>query len=158
MRDTSGGKDISAKLLAIGNTMQSELESERRALETEGKSLEARTTNLTREALNADTSLRTQMESFSRKRAAFQQKNQIREAELQRTQQTAWAEFFKELQPIMQEVANERGAQVILERSGTAYAAPNLDTTALIISKMNSRKPSFTVTRARIQAPAQTIQ
>jgi len=158
MRDTTGGKDISQKVLAIGNSMKTELETEGRAIETEGKSLEARTANLTREAIAADASLRGQVESFARKRAVFQQKGQIRQAELQQTEQAAWAEFFKSLQVIVQEVANERGAQIVLERSATVYAAPTLDTTDLIISKMNARSPSFTVTRARIQAPAETIQ
>lgn len=158
MRDTSGGKDITSKVTAIGNTMKTELETEGRALDTEGKSLETRTANLTREALAADASLRTQLEGFGRKRQAFQQKSQIRQAELQRTEQTAWAEFFKALQPVIQEVANERSAQIVLERTTMAYSAPNLDVTDLIISKMNARRPSFTVTRARIQAPAETIQ
>lgn len=158
MRDSTGGKDIAQKVLAIGNSMKTELESEGRALDTEGKSLEARTANLTREAIANDAGLRTQVESFARKRAAYQQKGQIRQAELQQTEQTAWGEFFKKLQPIVQEVANERSAQVVLERSAITYAAPTLDTTDLIISKMNARAPSFTVTRARIQTPPQTIQ
>ena len=161
MRDTTGGKDIAQKVQAISTSMKTELESEGRSLETEGKSLEGRAANLTREAVAADATLRTQLESFGRKRAAFQQKGQIRQAELQQTEQTAWGEFFKALQPIVQEVANERGAQVVLERSTVAYSAPNLDVTDLVISKMNARKPSFTVTRARInlpQAPAETIQ
>ena len=158
MRDSTGGKDIAQKVLAIGNSMKTELESEGRALDTEGKSLEARTANLTREAIANDAGLRTQVESFARKRAAFQQKGQIRQAELQQTEQTAWAEFFKKLQPIVQEVANERSAQIVLERSAITYAAPTLDTTDLIISKMNARAPSFTVTRARIQTPPQTVQ
>lgn len=158
MRDSRGGKDISQKVKAIGETMKRELDGEGRSLETEGKSLETRTANLTREALAADSTLRTQLESFGRKRGAFQQKSQIRQAELGQTEQQAWSEFFKALGPVVQEVANERGAQVVLERSSVAYAAPNLDVTDTIISKMNSRKSSFTVTRARIQPPAQTVQ
>lgn len=161
MRDTTGGKDIAQKVQAIGASMKTELEAEGRALDTEGKSLEARTANLTREALAADPALRTQLEAFGRKRGAFQQKGQIRQAELQQTEQTAWSEFFQALDPIVQEVANERGAEIVLERTSTAYAAANLDATDLIISKINARKPSFTVTRARIQVPQnapETIQ
>ena len=158
MRDTAGGKDIANKVKAIGASMKTELDGEGRSLETEGKSLETRTANLTREALAADSSLRGQLESFGRKRASFQQKGQIRQAELAQTEQEAWTEFFKVLQPVLQEVANERGAQVILERSSVAYSAPNLDVTSTVISKMNSRKSNFTVTRARIQAPPQTVQ
>lgn len=161
MRDSAGGKDLARKVQAISASMKTELESEGRALETEGKSLESRTANLTREAVAADATLRTQFESFGRKRAAFQQKGQIRQAELQQTEQTAWAEFFTALKPVVQEVANERGAQVVLELSAVAYAAPNLDVTDLVISKMNARKPSVNVTRARInlpQTPAETIQ
>ena len=161
MRDSAGGKDIAQKLQAIGNSMKTELESEGRALETEGKSVEARVQSLSPEALRADTALVSQFQNFQTKRAVFQQKTQVRQAELQQTEQNAWADYFKTLQSVLQEVANERGAQLVLERGSAAYVAPNLDVTDLVMSKMNARKPSVTVTRARInlpQAPAQTIQ
>ena len=158
MRDSAGGKDLAQKLKAIGDSMKTELESEGRSLETEGKSLETRTANLTREALQADSSLRGQLEAFGRKRATFQQKGQIRQAEMSQTEQNAWADFFKALQPVLDEVARERGAQIILKRSTIAYGNANLDVTDTVISKMNARKPTVTVTRARIQAPPQTVQ
>lgn len=161
MRDSAGGKDIAQKLQAIGNSMKTELESEGRALDTEGKSVETRVRGLSPEALRADTALVSQYQNFQTKRAVFQQKTQVRQAELQQTEQNAWADYFKTLQSVLQEVANERGAQVVLERNGVAYSAPNLDVTDLVMSKMNARKPSVTVTRARInlpQQPAQTIQ
>lgn len=161
MRESTGGKDIGLKLQAIGNSMKTELEAEGRALDTEGKSLEARTANLTREALAADTSLRTQLEAFGRKRSAFQQKGQIRQAELQQTEQVAWNEFFTALQPIIIETAKEQSALTVIERSTIAYSDPSLDVTDTLISKMNAIKPSFTVTRARVQLPEgapETIQ
>lgn len=158
MRETTGGQDISQKVNAIGQSMQTELESEGSAIETEGKALQTRTANLTQEAAAADPNLRSQIESFARKRQTFGQKSQLRQAELQRTEQEAWAKFFQALQPVVQEVAVERGAQIVLERSTLAYSDPALDVTSLVISKMNERAASFDVTRVRAQVPPETIQ
>ncbi|MEM8920493.1 MAG: OmpH family outer membrane protein, partial [Pseudomonadota bacterium] len=51
MRDSRAGKDIAAKLKAIGDTMATELQPVADALSTEQQSLNAQTSTLTREAL-----------------------------------------------------------------------------------------------------------
>lgn len=158
MRDSTGGQDIANKLNAIGTTIQTELETEAAALDTEGKALETRTANMTNEAIQADTALLAQAQSFARKRQVFQAKQQVRARELQQTEQNAWAEFFSKLGPVVEEVANERGAQLVLERGSIYFRAEALDATDTVISKMNVVAPSVTVTRARLQAPAQTIE
>lgn len=158
MRDSAGGKDIAAKVQAIGTSMQNELQSEASAIETEGKALDSRTANLTREAVAADPTLRSQVEAYARKAQSFQQKQAIRARELQQTEQNAWAQFFQALQPVVEEVAGERGAQVVMERSGTYFSADSLDATDAVISKMNARSSSFTVTRARAQTAPETVQ
>ena len=158
MRDSAGGQDIANKLQSIGTQIQGELESEVAAIDTEGRSLDARTANMTPEAVQADTALMSQVQSYARKRQAFQQKQQIRARELQQTEQTAWAEFFTKLGPVVEEVANERGAQLVLERGSVYFNGPALDATDVVIQKMNAVSPTVTVTRARLQAPPQTIE
>lgn len=158
MRDSTGGQDIANKLNAIGTTIQTELETEAAALDTEGKALETRTANLTNEAIQADAALLAQVQSFARKRQFFQQKQQIRARELQQTEQNAWSEFFSKLGPVVEEVANERNAQLVLERGSIYFSSPALDATDTVISKMNVVSPTVVVTRARLQAPPQTIE
>ncbi|MEL7453384.1 MAG: OmpH family outer membrane protein [Pseudomonadota bacterium] len=158
MRDSAGGQDIARKLAAIGQTMQSELEGEAGALQTEGQALETRRANLTPEALQADTELQSQFQSFLAKRQAFQRKQQVRAQELQQTEQTAWAEFFQALEPVLEQVVTERGAQLMIDRSSITFAAPELDATDLAITKIDALKPTVNVTRARLPAQPAAAQ
>jgi len=150
MRDSRAGKDIQTKLKSIQDQIKRELDGTAKSLESEGKSLESRTKNMTPQAIAADTSLKSQFESFYKKAGTFNQTRQIRARELQITEQKAWQEFFKALQPVLQEVVNEKRAQVMLDKGSIVYGAPNLDATSSVISKLDSRKPSVNVTRERL--------
>jgi len=161
LRESAGGQDIQRKLQAIGQTIQAELQAEQSALETEGRALEGRAANRSQEEVAADTAFISQMQSFQRKSQAFAQKSQIRSQELQQTEQNAINEFYTALQPVLEQVLAERGANVMLERSSVMMAAPELDATDLAISKINATKPTVTVSRVRLPtqpaagAPAQ---
>ncbi len=159
MRDSAGGQDIQTKLQAIGAQMQTELQPEAQALETEGQSIEARTANMTREAVAQDATLRGQIEAYARKVQAFQQKRQVRAQELQLTERAAWAQFFQELEPVLQEVVDESGAQLLVDRSNTIFATPAIDKSEAVIEKMNARLPTINVTRQRLpEQPEQLSQ
>jgi outer membrane protein len=148
--ESAGGQDIRRKLQAIGQTIQSEIQSEQSALETEGRALEGRLANKSEEAIRADAGLVSQMQSFQRKQQAFVQKRQIRQQELVQTEQNALTEFNTALGPILEQVLAERGADVMMARSSLVAANPALDATDLVISKINAVKPSVTVSRVRL--------
>ena len=150
LRESAGGQDIQRKLQAIGQTVQSEIQSEQAALETEGRALEGRLANKSEEAIRADTALVSQMQSFQRKQQAFVQKRQIRQQELVQTEQNALTEFNTALAPVLEQVLAERGADVMMARSGLIAVNPALDATDLVISKINAVKPSVTVSRVRL--------
>jgi|GEM_PF-305719 len=148
--ESAGGQDIQRKLQAIGQTIQSEIQSEQAALETEGRALEGRLANKSEDAIRADTALVSQMQSFQRKQQAFVQKRQIRQQELVQTEQNALTEFNTALGPVLEQVLAERGADVMMARSSLIAANPALDATDLVISKINAVKPSVTVSRVRL--------
>ncbi len=152
LRESAGGQDIQRKLQAIGQTIQSEIQSEQAALETEGRALEGRLANKSEEAIRADTALVSQMQSFQRKQQAFVQKRQIRQQELVQTEQNALTEFNTALTPVLEQVLAERGADVMMARSSLIAVNPSLDATDLVITKINSAKPSVTVSRVRLPA------
>jgi len=154
MRDSRAGKDIQTKMKSIEGQIKRELESTSRSLESEGKSIEARTKNMTPQAVAADANLKSQVESFYKKAGEFNRTRQIRARELQITERKAWNEFFKALQPVLQEVVNEKGAQIMMDRSSTVFANPSLDASASVISKLDSRKPTINVVRERLPAQA----
>ena len=150
LRESAGGQDIQRKRQAISQTIQSELQAEQSALETEGRALEGRLANKSEEAIRGDTALVSQMQSFQRKQQAFVQKSQIRQQELAQTEQNAIAEFYSALEPVLEQVLAERGGNLMVERSSVLIAQPSLDATTLAISKINASKPSVTVSRVRL--------
>lgn len=154
MRDSRAGKDIQSKMKSIEEQIKRELESTSRSLESEGKSIESRTKNMTPQAVAADATLKSQVEGFYKKAGEFNRTRQIRARELQITERKAWNEFFKALQPVLQEVVNEKSAQIMLDRSSTVFANPSLDASSLVISKLDSRKPTINVVRERLPTQA----
>ena len=150
MRDSKAGKDIQTKMKSIEEQIKRELETTSRSLESEGKSIEARTKNMTPQAVAADATLKSQVESFYKKAGEFNRTRQIRAQELAITERKAWNEFFKALQPVLQEVVDEKKAQIMLDRSSTVYTNPALDASATVISKLDTRKPTVNVVRERL--------
>ena len=155
MRDSRAGKDIQTKMKSIEDQIKRELETTSRSLQSEGQSIETRTQGMTPQAVAADATLKGQVESFYQKAGEFNRTRQIRSRELSITERKAWNEFFKALQPVLQEVVNEKGAQIMLDRSTTVYTNPALDASDLVISKLDSRQPTINVVRERLPTQPQ---
>lgn len=157
MLESKAGKDIATKLKAMSDATKTQLKPEGDALESERKSLESRTANMTQQAVAADQALVGQLESYARKVNAYGVKVQKNGQELALTERAAWQEFFTELEPVLQEVLAEQSAQIILERGSVVLLNPSVDVTAAVISKLDARKATINVVRQKIpdQAPAQ---
>ncbi|GGB59730.1 MULTISPECIES: OmpH family outer membrane protein [Henriciella] len=155
MRDSAGGKDIITKVNGIETTMQNELKPTADSLATEGQALEAKTANMTMEAISADAALRAEVEAYARKAQDFNRKRQIASAELQATERKAWSDFFTAMQPVLQEVVAEKGADIMLDRSDAVWAGSAVDATDLVISKMNAKLPTVNVVRQKLPTQPQ---
>ena len=160
MRDSAGGKDIISKVNAIEQNIQSELQPTSASLQTEGQSIQAKTANMSMEAIAADEALRTEVEDYARKVQEFNRKRQIAAAEIQATERKAWSEFFTAMQPVLQEVVTEEDADIMFDRSEAIFVASSVDATDKVITKMDAKMPTVTVVRQKInpQALAQQQQ
>lgn len=147
MRDSKAGKDIVAKLKAMGESTKTQLKPEGDSLDTERKALEARTANMTEQAVLADATLRGQLEGFGRKANTYAQKVQKSGQELSLTERKAWADFFTALEPVLKEVMAEKGASIMLDASNAVLVNPSADVSALVISKLDARTPTISVVR-----------
>ena len=156
MRDSKAGKDIQTKVKGIETSMERELKPTADSLNAEGKTIEAKTANMTPEAMRADAALKTQVTNYARKAQEFNINRQIAAQELTMTERKAWSDFFTALRPILQEVVTERGAQIMLDRSEVTYADPAIDATALVISKLDAKVPTVAVVRQKM--PTQPAQ
>lgn len=154
MRESAGGKDIISKVNAIEQSMASELKPTQDSLASEGQSLEAKTANMSMEAIAADDALSNEVRDYARKAQEFNRQRKIAAAELQATERKAWSDFFSAMQPVLQEVVTEKNADVMFDRSDAIYAAASIDATDLVISKMNAKMPTVNVVRQKIQPQA----
>lgn len=150
MRESAGGQDIISKVNSIEQTMMSELQPTQETLANESKSLEAKTANMSMDAIAADDQLRSEVQDFARKSQEFNRKRQIAAAELKATERQAWSKFFTAMQPVLEEVVTETGADIMFDRSDAVYASADLDATDRVISKMNAKMPTVEVVRQQI--------
>ncbi len=156
LRESKAGQDIAQKIQTIEQQMQRELEPTAKSLETMGKSLETKSANMTPEAMRADAALRQEAQDFRNRLQGLSQERDKRAAELQLTERQASVAFSKALGPVLEEVMNEEGAQIMLGASDVMVAKPETDVTSKVISKLDARAPTIAVSRQRI--PEQTAQ
>lgn len=150
MATSLAGKDIQQKITNIENAMKNELRPLATQIENDGKALDAKTTGKSPEALRADASLRTEAQNYTNKIQNYERRRNIAAQELSLTERKAWADFFKALRPVLQEVVSERGAQIIVDRSNAVYASPSSDATDLAIQKLNAKTPTISVVRQKM--------
>jgi outer membrane protein len=155
MRDSAGGKDIMNKIASIEQTIQSELGPIQSSLVSEGQALEAKTANMSREAMVADDQLRAEAEAYAVKAQNFNRQRQVAAAEFQATERAAWTKFFQAMQPVLEEVVAERNADIMLDASDVVWSGESTDATAIVISKMDAALPTVNVVRQKLPTQQQ---
>ncbi|MDJ0920861.1 MAG: OmpH family outer membrane protein [Henriciella sp.] len=156
MRDSAAGKDIRTKLQGIGQSIERELQPTATSLQNEGQALDAKAQGKTQQAILADQALTAEITAYARKAQQFEQRSQIAAQELALTERKAWSDFFVALRPVLREVVEERGAQLMVDRSNSVYTDPAIDVSDLVISKLDAATPTISVVRQKI--PTQPAQ
>jgi outer membrane protein len=72
---------------------------------------------------------------------------------LQRNENYVVSQILQRMQPMINQVAQQRGATVVIDSTDTIFAAPSVDLTAAVLALMNANNTPFNVT-APAQAPA----
>lgn len=116
-------------------------------LQTEAQSLQ---TAVAAAKGNPDAALQTRIRTFETKRDAAQQQLATQQQTFERNVAFVRQQIGAKAQPIIQQVAQQRGATVAIDKGGTFYAAPAIDLTDAVLTQLNSQLPSVSVT-----APAQ---
>jgi Skp family chaperone for outer membrane proteins len=150
LRDSKAGKDMATKLNNIETQMNGELTPERNTLQTQGKALDAKLSGKTREQVNADAALVSELNGYQAKANAFAAKAQRASQEFSLTERVALANFNKALEPVLLQVIQEKNAQMVVSKSSVVYTADSIDATALVIQKLDAATPTLTVTRQKI--------
>lgn len=125
--------------------MQQEFSREEERLRQENQELERQRTLLAPEAFEA------RNREFQTKVVAFQRRLQERNRSLDVFIRNTQTEVQKVLTVIVQEMANERGFNLLLDKNLTFYSTDPLDITNEVLSRLDRRLPV-----ARVPAPGAT--
>ncbi len=144
------GKHVARQLETIMSSANSEIKAKRSPLETKAKSLQAQIQSKTSmEELRADTSLQAQAKTLQTDQQKLQAEEYYTVNELKITEQKAVRQITQRVATIIEQIAKERNADVVLEKSLVIYGGP-ADVTDIVISRLNSQLTTVPVTRERL--------
>lgn len=138
--ESADGKASTAKVQALMQKKQAEIAEK-------GKALQANQQKLQTSGGVMSEAARTQLEKdIERQQVEAQRAQQDAQSEVNELQQELQAEFQKKLFPVIQQVAQEKGLQMLLSQvdAGIVWADPGLDLTDEIVKKLDGAKPATT--------------
>jgi Skp family chaperone for outer membrane proteins len=145
--ESAVGKDMTSKLQAVATQIQNEVRTERTPLQAEITAVQAAIGNQTAAQVRANAELRTRVENLDRRLAEQERRDQRRQRELMATDEQARGELNRLVTPVIQEVVQARGGQILLERGAVAYAVGGVDITSDVVARLDQRVRALTVTR-----------
>lgn len=143
------GKAVNTRLQTIIQQVRAELDSERTALENEAKAFDTKKATLAQDAQEQ------QAAAIQVKANAWQRKGQLRQREVEATEQKAMARVFQELDTPIKQVYQAQKCGVLFEREAVMLANPSMDITAAVVTALDARIKTLTFDRERLdQTPA----
>ena len=142
---SAAGRAASERLRQLNAQVTAELKPEQDAIEAEAKTFQAQQAALTPEQ-------RQQRGTALQARAtAYEQKAQLRQREMQATQQKALQRIGTELNPVLQSLYGARGCSLLLSTESAVLASnTGFDLTDAAIQQLNARLPSISFDRERL--------
>jgi len=139
LQRSAAGKDIFTQTQTLSKQLETQLRTEETALQGEAVKLQQELA-----ILGAD--VRAQREKdFTAKQQAFQGRVQQRQAQIQASFNAAARQVEVALDPILQAIMRERGANMVLDRSAVIVATSDVDVTPLALQRLDRALPRVKV-------------
>lgn len=153
-RDSKIGKDIAAKLGSIqtDGVTKLGLQTLSQEIKTEQEALKPQTASLTQEALNANPTLKARVEALAKKQTEYLQKADFLNSKLDEQTNAAMVAFAAAVEPAVDYVAKEVGADVVLPASSTWYFKNTIDVSAKVIARLDATTPTLAALQTAAQA------
>jgi Skp family chaperone for outer membrane proteins len=150
------GQDIASKLAGIQKDGVSKLglETLRNEVKTEQDALKPQVASLSKEALDANPTLKARVEALNKKQGELVQKAEYLNQNLEQAQNAYMAGFAQALQPAVEYVAKEAGADVVVSSSSTWYFKNTVDLSTKVVARLDATTPSFAAIQAANPPPA----
>jgi outer membrane protein len=148
LQRSAAGKDIFTQTQALSKQLETQLRTEETQLQSEAVQLQQQMA-----IMAAD--LRAQKEKdFTNKQQAFQARVQQRQAQIQASFNQAARQVEVALDPILQNIMKERGANMVLDRSAVIVATSDVDVTPVALQRLDRALPKVKVDLAPLPAAA----
>ena len=142
------GKAVDARLKTIIQQVNAELTAERTGLDNEAKGLDAKKATLAQDALEQQAS------ALQVKANAWQRKGQLRQKEVEATEQKALARVYQELDTPIRQVYQAQKCSILLDRESVMLANPSMDITDGVVAALDARIKTLTFDRERLDQGA----
>jgi Skp family chaperone for outer membrane proteins len=142
------GKAVDARLKTIIQQVNAELTAERTGLDNEAKALDGKKATLAQDALEQQAS------ALQVKANAWQRKGQLRQKEVEATEQKALARVYQELDTPIRQVYQTQKCSILLDRESVMLANPSMDITDGVVAALDARIKTLTFDRERLDQAA----
>jgi len=138
------GQYVLNRLNQLGQQVKAELGPEDAAIGADVKAFDA-----TRATLDPAT-LKSRGEALQARYQGLQQKASLRQQELEATQKKAFNRISQELQPVVQQIYQQRHCSVLLNKEAVIIPNPSIDLTAEAVTALNGRIQQFAFDREHL--------
>jgi outer membrane protein len=143
--ESEAGKSIDEQLQALGEQVSQELRNIQAQIEAETQQLQADRENYSEEELGR------RVQFLRQKAQGFEQLKQIREAELQQARANAITALAEEWEPLSEEIFEERGGYILLEKQTLLNSDESGDITEALIAALNEEVTTVEVVKPDLQ-------
>lgn len=149
---SSVGKFVGTRMQQIVTQVNSELTTEKTAIDTEAKTLEAG------RATMDQSTLEQRAAALQVRFNTWQRLAQQRQREVEATEQKAFVRVAQEMDPIVKQVYQQRNCSLLLDRESAMLANPAMDITDTVVAGVNAKIQQFTFDRERLDPPPAAAQ
>jgi outer membrane protein len=146
------GKAVDARLKIIISQVNAELTSERTALDNDAKALDAKRATTPQDALEQ------QAATLQAKANAWQRKGQLRQKEVEATEQKQLGRVYQEMDPAIRQVYQQKTCSILIERESVLLGNPAMDITDGVVAALDARIKTLTFDRERLDQAAPGAQ
>lgn len=146
------GKYVSDRMNQIVAQVKAELTPEDTAIATDGRALEAQRTTL-----DAAT-FQTRAQALQTRVNALRQKADLRQREVQATEQKSLNRIAQELDPIARQLYQQHRCSMLVNKDAVMIANPEMDLTTQAVASLNARIQQFAFDREHLDTAQPTAR
>ncbi len=149
---SKAGKYMQTRLGQLQSQVNAELTAEATPLQTEIKAFDAKRAAATPQQQQADTALQQQGASLQQRAEAFQQKRDLRDRELQATEQKAQQRVIAEASALVGDQIKAKNCAIVLDAQAVMAANPSMDLSGGLVAALDGKFTQWDFDREHLDA------